>query len=144
MAKYLNLEVLYGKIYPVTMIQQQEEHMEVPGRISESQIETAICQALTRNGHFVVKNKDQSAFRDGAYRKGSPWQIRGVSDLTVFLNDGITVWLEVKTPTGVQSPHQKAFEEKINSLGHYYFVVRSIGQAVTAIGSVLKLTRDTI
>lgn len=98
--------------------------------ITESQIELQICDALTRRGFFVVKLKDQSAFRNGAYRKGSSYQIRGVPDLVVFAPKGRTLWLEVKTPKGTQSDHQKAFERRILDLGHEYHLVRSVDEAL--------------
>lgn len=100
---------------------------------SEAQIELAICQALLRRNLFPVKLKDQSAFREGHYRKGSSFQIRGVADLVVFMPQGRTVWLEVKTPTGTQSKHQKAFQNKLSGLGHEYYVVRSVEDALISI-----------
>ena len=34
------------------------------------------------------------------------------------------LWLEVKAPTGQQSPGQVSFQEFIESIGHTYFVIR--------------------
>jgi len=102
----------------------------------EAQIEKSICDALTKLGHFVIKLKDQSAYRDGAYRKGTSYQIRGVADLVVFLKKGVTVWLEVKTSLGRQSEAQIAFQKKIESLGHIYKLVRSAKEAVDIISKL--------
>ncbi len=102
-------------------------------KVTETQIEMAICDALTMLGYFVVKLKDQSAFRDGSYRRGSKYQIKGVSDLVVYGDLGKCIWIEVKTATGVQSEAQKAFEKRITDLGHTYLMVRSVKEAVDAV-----------
>jgi hypothetical protein len=106
--------------------------------MTEKQLENAILQALTSNGHFVIKLRDQNSFRDGTYQKSSPFQIRGVSDLVVYLDHGVAVWLEIKTPTGRQSKYQKAFEKRITDLGHHYVIARSVGDAVVSIGKIIK------
>lgn len=49
----------------------------------------------------------------------------GVSDLIV-LHGNKTIFVEVKIPTGVQSPAQKKFEEKVKKLGFQYIIVRSV------------------
>ena len=49
----------------------------------------------------------------------------GVSDLIVLLPNRI-IFLEVKTPTGTQSPNQKKFHKKVIELGFEYFLVRSV------------------
>ncbi len=41
-----------------------------------------------------------------------------------------TVWLEVKSPVGKQSPAQKEFQAEVEAEGHVYLVVRSIDQVV--------------
>lgn len=56
----------------------------------------------------------------------------GVSDLIVILS-GKVVFLEVKTEKGKQSEAQKRFEEKVKSLGHEYFIVRSINEVKEAL-----------
>jgi hypothetical protein len=36
------------------------------------------------------------------------------------------VWVEVKTPTGRQSPKQVAFQKMIEEMGFEYYIVRSL------------------
>ena len=49
---------------------------------------------------------------------------KGVSDL-IFVGS-IVVFLECKTPTGTQSKDQKNFQKTVESLGHPYFIFRSL------------------
>jgi len=49
------------------------------------------------------------------------WKNSGFSDLFVMRN-GITTFVEVKTPTGVQSDKQKAFQEIVESAGNEYIL----------------------
>ena len=105
---------------------------------TESQLEFAICQAITAQGHYVVKLKDQAQAINGVYRKGSSFQVRGISDLVVYLPNGIALWMEIKTEKGKQSEYQIAFQRKIESLGHKYVLVRSVNEATQCIGEALK------
>jgi hypothetical protein len=53
----------------------------------------------------------------------------GQPDIIAIVEVGgfcVTMWLEVKTKTGRQSPDQILFEKRVTSLCGYYFVVRSI------------------
>jgi hypothetical protein len=93
--------------------------------VSEHQIEQSICQYLHALGWYVVKLKDQTAFREGAYRKALPFQRRGVADLYA-IKSGRSLWIEVKTKTGRQSDAQKEFERNIVNQGGEYVLVRSI------------------
>lgn len=59
----------------------------------------------------------------------------GVSDLVCLLPGSKAVFLEVKTDKGRQSDNQKRFQERVESLGFKYFVVRSIKDVDIAISS---------
>lgn len=50
----------------------------------------------------------------------------GVADLILLTPDGNTTFIEVKTPTGTQSPKQIKFEKKVIELGFEYYVVRDV------------------
>lgn len=102
-------------------------------KITEAMIERQICDLLTAKGYFVVKLKDQAACRSGSYQAGSPYQIKGVADLVCFLPDALTIWLEVKTQTGIQSQFQKSFEKRLKELGHLYFIVESAAEALEIV-----------
>lgn len=65
----------------------------------------------------------------------------GVSD-TVVIFPGKTVYIEFKTPTGVQSDKQKEFEQVVKGNGQSYYVCRSLEQfkeiIQTELSSCLK------
>ena len=50
----------------------------------------------------------------------------GVSDLVLMFPEGKVIFMEVKNETGIQSPVQKAFEQKCKDLGFEYVLVRSV------------------
>lgn len=50
---------------------------------------------------------------------------KGISDL-IALKDGKTIFIEVKTPTGRQSEHQKKFEKICIEHGCRYILARSV------------------
>ena len=49
----------------------------------------------------------------------------GASDLIVLHNRQV-LWVEVKTPTGTQSPAQKDFASRVVAMGFVYKIVRSL------------------
>jgi hypothetical protein len=79
----------------------------------ETAIKRQVKQYLVING-WCVWNLWQGQFSE-----------KGIADL-VALRDGRTVWVEIKTATGKQSPDQVAFEEAIKRAGGEYHVSRGI------------------
>lgn len=59
-----------------------------------------------------------------AIKMKSTGLLAGVADLIIVLDR--TVFVEVKTEAGTQSPEQKEFEKRIKDLGHEYYLVRSL------------------
>jgi len=51
--------------------------------------------------------------------------LKGASDLIMVVEKNV-FWIEMKTPTGRQSPEQKAFEQSVNNLGFDYLLFRSL------------------
>ena len=102
-------------------------------KLTEAQIEQAVCQWLHYNNFFVVKFKDQTAHRDGKYHKPLPFQTNGVSDL-MAIRDGNVYWIEVKSKTGTQSKAQKEFQLNIELNGGTYWLVRSIDEVKALLG----------
>ena len=57
----------------------------------------------------------------------------GAPDLVALMPHGTVTFLEVKTPTGRQSQHQKNFQRLAESNGIRYHVVRSVEDVVDII-----------
>lgn len=62
---------------------------------------------------------------------GGPFSKPGDPDIVCFFpDDGRFIGIEAKTPTGVQSPIQKARQEEIESKGGIYLLVRSLNDLI--------------
>lgn len=65
---------------------------------------------------------------------------KGLPDICVIMPPhGKFVGLEVKTRVGKVNPNQKDFAMRLTNLGGYYFVVRSLEDAVNALRKVMEL-----
>ena len=60
----------------------------------------------------------------------------GASDLLIVIPNR-TLYVEVKTDTGIQSSLQKDFQKRIESLGHKYYLVRSLEQFKQTISPLI-------
>ena len=63
----------------------------------------------------------------------------GLPDIIVIIK-GRFVGLEIKQPKGRQSTEQKTFEQAIKKAGGFYFLIRSLDEAIQAINSIKHLT----
>lgn len=66
----------------------------------------------------------------------------GVSDL-IILYDSAMFFVEVKTKTGKQTLSQKEFQQKVESLGHKYYIWRSIDDAENFVKNQTDFTIST-
>ena len=71
-------------------------------------------------------------------KKEMIWMLRegilpGVADLVILGDRGKILFVEMKTPKGTQSQHQKDFEEKVTQLGFQYIVCRSLESYMKAV-----------
>lgn len=80
---------------------------------------------------FHVNNRPLNKI-DGARMKAMG-MVAGVSDLCFICGDGTTAYIEMKTPTGTQSPAQKLFEAAVRSVGAPYYIVRSVEEGMELI-----------
>lgn len=75
-----------------------------------------------------IKAKIKEVLKNfGAYHvmiQGGTYSAPGAPDM-VILYRGKVIWTEVKTPTGVQEPLQKAHEERIKKCEGIYLLARS-------------------
>jgi len=81
--------------------------------VKESEIQITIKEYLQWQGWFVVKIHQSL----GSYK--------GIADL-VAMKDGLTVWIEVKTPKGRLSKYQEQFRDDVLAHGGTYIVARSV------------------
>lgn len=63
--------------------------------------------------------------------------LAGVSDI-IFIYRGKHLYLEVKTPDGIQSKDQKEFEGRIQSNGFSYYIVRSVDDVINIMSEEFK------
>jgi hypothetical protein len=101
--------------------------------MTESQLQDAIRLALGRSRELVVwRNNCGHAVMAGGRRVtfgvGGP----GGADLIGML-DGRFLAIEVKSPTGRQSPEQERFEGLVKSKGGIYLMPRSVEEALSLI-----------
>lgn len=97
--------------------------------MTESQLQDAVRLELgqCREAVFWRNNCGFADMRDGSkvrFGVGSP----GGSDL-IGVFRGRAIFVEIKTPTGRQSPEQKTFEQLVQGKGGIYVIVRSIDDA---------------
>jgi len=98
--------------------------------LPEMELSKQVCQLLDYN-HFYY-------FHVPSEGRRTPWEQRafksnggkaGVPDLVIVLQHGRVHWVELKTPTGRQSTHQKLFQEIVERRGHKYEIWRTIADA---------------
>jgi len=98
-------------------------------RNSERSLQNAIVKALDLLGFLVIHIPNQYSkgrVRDAGFVSGAP-------DLIV-LKDGKVFFLEIKTQTGRVRASQKLFAERVRQHGFDYFVIRSLDDALKAVG----------
>jgi hypothetical protein len=91
---------------------------------------------ITRGLLFHVPNQGKKSIVEASLLKAMG-VLAGVSDL-IFLWEGRAYFLEVKTPTGVQSKVQKEFEVRIKENGFNYYIVKSIQDAEGVIRNIIN------
>ncbi len=91
----------------------------------EADIQSAIRECLRWNGWFVIRHQQTL----GSHR--------GLSDLTA-IKDGLTVYIEVKTASGILSADQEAFKAEIEAHGGRYIVARSVEDVQELCGDLTK------
>ena len=97
--------------------------------MSEAQIQAACVTWLwntypqTRGLFFAINNNSEHVAR--AMNRKAVGLVAGVSD-TIFLWRGKALLIEFKTPTGRQSAKQKEWQEKVETQGFSYHIVRSV------------------
>lgn len=85
---------------------------------------------------YSVPNESEDSYE--TQKKINTGLMKGAPDLIILLPNGRVLLPETKTPTGYQSPAQKAFQLQAEALGHIYFVYKSIEEFKEKITPHLK------
>lgn len=104
-------------------------------RHEESKIQQAVVQWFRlQYPKYII-----AAVPNGGYRNSKEAAIMqregvlsGFSDLIVIAQRNV-LFMEMKTPKGLQSDKQKEFQNKVSRLGFEYVICRSFEQSVLAI-----------
>ena len=108
---------------------------------SESTLQKRIADFLVRMGFMVTRINSSVHVTDGgvhlaSYRVVNTNATAGHADLLVC-RQGRAWYVEVKTPTGKQSPKQREFQDTCIKYGMPYYIVRSIDEATTFARQVI-------
>jgi hypothetical protein len=102
---------------------------------TESHIQTAILDYLTKRGHLCWRNNNQPTYDQkmngghGGYRAQSKWTPKGLPDIMLVHKERYgQLWgLEVKKPKGGRtSPDQLLIQKRFQLHNAEYHVVRSV------------------
>lgn len=98
---------------------------------SEAQVQKAVLDFLKWQNitHFRI-NVVGVPMQDGKFRPNVG--MLGMADIAIVYQ-GKSVWFEIKRLNGRQTQYQKDFAEKVRKAGGYYFLIRSVEQAQSAI-----------
>lgn len=82
-----------------------------------------------RNGNFagqILRPNGSKGYISNSSYPGSP-------DLLIFRGKGETIHCELKSEIGKQSDDQRAYQERIEALGHRYVLIRTPDEFVKLI-----------
>lgn len=97
----------------------------------EGQIQLSILHWAKARGYTIGKIKNKGS-RVGDSFIFDPYAFLGLPDLLLFANNKM-YFLEIKSATGQQSPHQKSFQECCLSSGINYILCRSLEDVISAV-----------
>jgi hypothetical protein len=79
---------------------------------------------------FHIPNHGMFNKKTRRYNQVGKYHVAGVPDLAVVIPGGRIVWVEVKSMTGSQAPEQKAFQARLELLGHDYIIARRLEDVI--------------
>lgn len=107
---------------------------QVKNLATEAEIKRACVQLLTsyQNQGKLIFQRNNNFFGSFQRADGSRGFIQnnsaGAPDFYVFLSQGQTIHLELKTAKGKQNEAQKEWQKNCELLGHTYVVVRGVDE----------------
>jgi hypothetical protein len=118
--------------------------MSKKNRVTESQIQNAVCDYLAINRFFFWRQNTIPVYDPvrKAFRRMPKYSMNGVSDI-IWIYRGAAIFIEVKTPKGKLSESQKEFKTRIEEEGGYYFIVRNF-EDIEEVVRVIKIIFATI
>lgn len=109
---------------------------------TEANTQAACLELLAAHNIFAGRLNTGAGFINGRPVQHHTFG-RGCADILAFprvcnecvKQDGLhgavrPTWIEVKSPTGKQSPEQVSFQQYVEKLGHNYLLIRDIDQLV--------------
>jgi len=98
------------------------------GKIRELEVEQQCLLWLNSNGYFAFKLKNTGLYdeRSQSFRRLGSFEVKGLPDCCAFLPTGRVAWVEFKAASGVQSPHQKLFQQQVEQYKGVYILARSV------------------
>jgi len=100
--------------------------------VTEKQVQNAILREFGTRPDLRLWRQNTGAARVG--RRFVRFGVPGQADLTGILPGGRRVEIEVKSPTGRQTPDQRAFQALIERFDGLYVLARSVDDVRRAIG----------
>ena len=76
--------------------------------------------------YLLVSNDNNAISAQQGMKAKAQGRVAGVADLTFYKPGGQPILIELKTPTGRQSPDQKKWQKAVENAGYRYVIVRSL------------------
>lgn len=95
----------------------------------ESEIQTAVCEYLALRNYFFWRNNNTGIYRpsaNGGFWTTNKYSMKGIPDIIVIDDTGHAIFLEIKRPSGRQSPDQKEFQRRCEEKSAEYHVIKKI------------------
>ena len=112
----------------------------------ESDIQSAVIRALRVHPAVVWAERMNSAAGHLTHPNGTSrfmrFGFRGMPDIMGQVVGGKALYIEVKRPSGVVSPEQKAFLQKAEKHGAVAFVARSVSDVWSVLDTVTRGAND--
>lgn len=80
---------------------------------------------------FSIPNESETAWE--TQKKINTGLMKGAADCIILLPNSVCLFMECKTHIGVQSPAQKSFQIRVETLGFHYYIYRSLDEFQTII-----------
>jgi len=100
-------------------------------------------QYPAEEGRLWMQYNNPRSMQSGRYLK-LQGMVSGVSDLAFIRIDGTMVFIELKVPTGKQSPNQKWWQSVIQRCNSEYYIVKSLDEFQQLINQNIKTMSDSL